>query len=112
MSSERIGRNQKVAYSRHSVSGVARDSARERAYVLRKCFSQPEGKATGSMCKDLLNSLNHARSHSYDAIDMKRRTNFSCIEWWRQGDSYALAVQKLAIAVVAVDAHQNSGYLG
>ena len=28
MSSERIGRNQKVTHSRHSVSGVARDSAR------------------------------------------------------------------------------------
>ena len=28
ISSERIGRNQNVAYSRHSVSGVARDSAR------------------------------------------------------------------------------------
>ena len=46
MSSERIGRNQKVAYSRHSVSGGSQGlcSSSKRADVLRERFGQPEGK--------------------------------------------------------------------
>ena len=82
MSSERIGRNQKVAYSRHSVSGVARDSARRVSeHMYCESVSASRSVKLRAACAKTSSTLSIAsRSHNSDAIDMKSRANFSCMD--------------------------------
>ena len=69
ISSERIGRNQYVAYRRHSVSGVARDSAR-RVSEQMYCASfsaKPEREVAGCV-----------RKYFFYCIDRIPQPQFSC----------------------------------
>ena len=82
ISSERIGRNQYVAYRRHSVSGVARDSARrvsEQMYCAS--FSASRSVKLRAACVNTSCTVSIASlSHNSAAIDMKRRANLSCMD--------------------------------
>ena len=82
ISSERIGRNQYVAYRRHSVSGVARDSAR-RVSKQMYCasFSASRSVKLRAACVNASSTVSIASlSHNSAAIDMKRRANLSCMD--------------------------------
>ena len=82
ISSERIGRNQYVAYRRHSVSGVAKDSARrvsEQIYCAS--FSASRSVKLRAACVNTSSTVSIASlSHNSAAIDMKRRANLSCMD--------------------------------
>ena len=82
ISSERIGRNQYVAYRRHSVSGVARDSARrvsEQMYCAS--FSASRSVKLRAACVNTSSIVSIASlSHNSAAIDMKRGANLSCMD--------------------------------
>ena len=82
ISSERIGRNQYVAYRRHSVSGVAKDSARrvsEQMYCAS--FSASLSVKLRAACLNTSSTVSIASlNHNSAAIDMNRRANLSCMD--------------------------------
>ena len=81
ISSERIGRNQYVAYrSQQSLGSPGLRSSSQRANVLRKLFCKPEREVAGCVRKYVFYCSIASLSHNSAAIDMKRRANLSCMD--------------------------------